>query len=120
LGEWEIDVVRTKQISVDSLISRLKQDQQDKDTKTKRKIMQYGRRRIHDVYVWLPAGVSVNMSQYVSQLENKATKINQINNIFKYKTCRLSRQSMQMIAGFSMHHSGGLDQALSLTLTVAW
>jgi hypothetical protein len=72
------------------------------------------------VYVWLPTGVSAIMSHYVSQLKNKATKINQIKELFKYKTCRLSRQSMRVIAGFSMHHSGGLDQAFSLTLAVAW
>jgi hypothetical protein len=82
--------------------------------------MQYERRRINDVYVWLPAGVSANMSHYVSQLKTKATKINQIKELFKYKTCRLSRQSMHVIAGFSRHHSGGLDQAFSLTLAVAW
>ena len=60
-GELEIDVRRTKQISVDILVSNLKQDEQDKNTETKRKRMQYERRRINDVFVWLPAGVSANM-----------------------------------------------------------
>jgi hypothetical protein len=67
LGELEINVMRTQQILVDSLNYNLKQDQQDEDTKTKRKIMQYKRRRINDVYVWLPTGVSANMSHYLSE-----------------------------------------------------
>ena len=60
-GELEIDVRHTKQISVDILVSNLKQDEQDKNTETKRKRMQYERRRINDVFVWLPVGVSRNM-----------------------------------------------------------
>jgi hypothetical protein len=39
----EIDLQRTKQISVDNLVSNLKQDEQDKITKAERKRMQYKR-----------------------------------------------------------------------------
>ena len=56
----------------------------------------------------------------MSQLKDKASKIDHMKDLFKYKTCRLSKQSMRLIAGFSMHNRGGSDQAFSLTLAVAW
>jgi len=119
-GELEIDVMRTKNIRYDDLVSNLARDQQSKDIDEQRKSMQYETHRIRNVDVWLPPGVSANMINYISQLKAKAEKVDRIKRLFSRKTCVLSKRSMRMIAGFSLHNSGGSDQAFSLALAVAW
>ena len=82
--------------------------------------MKYKTHRIIILDVWLPPGVSANMINYISQLKANAAKVDRIKRLFSRKTCVLSKRSMRMIAGFSLHNSGGSDQAFSLALAVAW
>ena len=60
------------------------------------------------------------MINYIPQLETKAAKIDRIKHLFSRKTCVLSKRLMCMITGFSLHNSGGFDQACVLVLAVAW
>ena len=69
--------------------------------------------------MWLPSQVEVVMSSHLSRLQTKADKIGQIKCLFGRKMCVLSRKAIRTIAGFSMHNSGGSDQAFLLVLAVA-
>ena len=111
-------------ISIDELVSDIQKehltaDQRSKDDGVKRKCPKYTPLRFNGVDLWLPCGVSISSNEYLSQVKNKAGKIDKLVDLFNHEKCILSRQSMQFLAGFSQHNMGGSDQATCLLFSSA-
>ena len=125
-GQINIDTsCGTNSISVDDLMSNicrghLTAEKINKDDKARRIGMSYTRIRFNGVDMWIPVGMKPILTQYYSLLTSKAAKIDRLVNLFSKEKCMLDRSSMRMLAGFSMHNSGGSDQATVLQYDVAW
>ena len=71
----------------------------------------YEVQRINKVDVLVPNGVSVVLSHHLSMWQNKAKKIDKFIKLFSKEKSVLPPEIMRIFTSFSMHNSGGSDQA---------
>ena len=71
----------------------------------------YEVQRINKVDVLVPSGVSAVMNSHLSMWQNKAKKIDKFIKLFSKEKSVLPPEIMRIFTSFSMHNSGGSDQA---------
>ena len=71
----------------------------------------YEVQRINKVDVLVPSGVSAVMNTHLSMWQNKAKKIDKFIKLFSKDKCVIPPEIMRIFTSFSMHNSGGSDQA---------